>query len=79
MQITLKLPRLSMNMVEATIVEWNVAEGASFKKGDVLYSIETEKVTSDIEAEGDGVLEKIIAPEGTELEVGEPVCKVRAA
>ncbi|MBX3596533.1 MAG: lipoyl domain-containing protein [Rhizobiaceae bacterium] len=76
MAITLKLPRISMNMVEATLVSWGVEEGATFRKGDVLYSVETEKVTSDIEAEGDGVLLEILAPAGSEIEVGTPVCKV---
>lgn len=79
MAITLKLPRISMNMVEATLVSWGVEPGSSFSKGDILYTVETEKVTTDIEAEGDGVLLEIIAPEGAEIEVGDPVCKVRPA
>lgn len=76
MAITLKLPRISMNMVEATIVSWGFKQGETFSKGDILYSVETEKVTSDIEAEGDGILLEILEPEGSEIEVGTPVCKV---
>jgi pyruvate/2-oxoglutarate dehydrogenase complex dihydrolipoamide acyltransferase (E2) component len=74
--VTLKLPRLTMNMNEATLVRWRKAPGDSFKQGEILYEIETEKVTSEVEAPGDGRLVEILAPEGAELEVGDPVCRV---
>ena len=38
-----------MNMEEGTIVNWNFTEGESFKTGDVLYEVETEKVTNEAE------------------------------
>lgn len=75
--ITLKLPRISMNMVEATIAKWHVAPGQQFQKGAVLCDIETEKVTTEITAEGDGEVVEIIAPEGSDIQVGAPLCKLR--
>jgi len=77
MAVTLKLPRISMNMVEATVVRWHVSPGAHFKKGDTLCEIETEKVTTEISAEGDGELLEILANAGAEIEVGAPLCRVR--
>jgi len=75
--ITIELSRISMNMVEATVVSWNVSVGEHFKTGDVLCEIETEKVTSGITAEVDGELIEILAPAGAEIEVGEPLCRIR--
>ena len=76
MKLKLKVPRLSMNMVEATITKWHLQPGQSFTKGDTLYELETEKVTNEIEAEQDGTLLEILAGDGTDVEVGDPVCRV---
>jgi pyruvate/2-oxoglutarate dehydrogenase complex dihydrolipoamide acyltransferase (E2) component len=78
MAITLKLARLSMNMVEATLVKWHKKPGDKFKQGEHLYDIETEKTTMEVAAEGDGELVQILAEEGAEIEVGAPVCKVKS-
>lgn len=72
----MKLARVGMNMQEATISKWHRQPGESFAKGDVLYEIETEKVTQEIEAPGNGRLLEIRAAEQTEAQVGEVVCVV---
>lgn len=76
MKVILKLPRLSMNMVQATLTNWHKQVGDTVAVGDVLYEIETEKVTSEVPSPTAGVLTEIIAAPGSELEVGDPVCKV---
>ena len=76
MKATLKIPRLSMNMEEATLREWRVQPGESFKEGDPLYAIETEKVTNEVEAPADGTLLEIIIPADTDCVVGDAVCRV---
>ena len=76
MKVVLKLPKLSMNMDEATLVTWHKKQGESFAAGDVLYSIETEKVTSDVEAPCAGVLLETMIAEGSEAEVGASVCRI---
>jgi pyruvate/2-oxoglutarate dehydrogenase complex dihydrolipoamide acyltransferase (E2) component len=75
-RLALKIPRLSMNMEEATVRAWLVEPGQSFKKGDPLYSVETEKATSDIEAPSDGVLLEILIPPETDCKVGDLVCRI---
>lgn len=79
MKVTLKLPRLSMNMDEGTVVAWLKQPGQSFVAGDPLYSVETEKVVSDVSAPCDGVLLEILAPPETNLEVGANVCRIETA
>ncbi len=76
MKVTLKLPRLSMNMVQATITTWHKQVGDSIVEGETLYEIETEKVTSEISSPTAGMLVEILAGPGSELEVGDPVCRV---
>lgn len=76
MKVTLKLSRIGMNMQEATITKWHKQPGDTFRCGEELYDIETEKVTQAIEAAGDGTLLEILVPAGTEAQVGQAVCSV---
>jgi len=76
MRITLKLSRVGMNMEEATIVKWHKRAGDAFRSGDILYEIETEKVTQEVPAPGDGTLLEILVPEGGTAQVNGPVCCV---
>jgi len=76
MRVNLKLSRVGMNMQEATIAKWHKKPGEAFKAGDPIYEIETEKVTQEITATGDGTLLEIFVPEGENAAVGAPVCAV---
>lgn len=76
MKIKLKLIRYGMNMSEATIVEWLKQPGENFQEGDGLYSIETEKVTQEVQATAPGKMLEIIVPAGQDAQVGDPVCIV---
>ena len=78
MKIKLKLSAVGMNMEAATIVKWHKQPGDTFVKGDVLYEIETEKVTQDIEAPHDGTLLEILVPEDDDADVNQAVCVVDA-
>lgn len=74
MKVTLKMPRLSMNMEDGTVTGWHKKEGDSFIKGEALYDIETEKAVSEFEAPCDGVLLQILAQVDDTVEVGHDVC-----
>ncbi len=58
------MPKLGLTMTEGTIEEWKVSEGDAVKEGQVIFSVATDKLTNDIEAETDGTLLKIICAEG---------------
>lgn len=79
MKVNLKLSRVGMNMAEATIAKWHRHPGQSFKAGDVLYEIETDKVTQEVTATADGTLLEILVPEGEIAAVGATVCTVDLA
>lgn len=76
MKGTLKLPRLSMNMEEGTIAAWKLAPGDRFTTGQPLYEVETEKVTTEVEAPCDGTLTEILVPAGETAAVGAEVCRI---
>jgi len=75
-RINLKLARVGMNMQEATIAKWHKTPGDSFKTGEALYEIETEKVTQEVTATSDGKLIEIFVPAGEIAAVGAAVCAV---
>lgn len=76
MKVTLKLSRVGMNMHEATIAKWHRKPGDTFAKDDALYEIETEKVTQEILAPGNGTLLEVLVPEGENAKVNGGVCVV---
>jgi len=76
MKVSLKLPLFGMNMEQATIVKWLRQPGETFSKGDPLYEVETEKVTSEVEAPCNGTLLEILAPPEAIVTVGDIVCHI---
>ncbi|WP_109311398.1 pyruvate dehydrogenase complex dihydrolipoamide acetyltransferase [Ruegeria sp. AU67] len=60
------MPALSPTMEEGTLAKWLVKEGDTVSSGDLLAEIETDKATMEFEAVDEGVLGKILIPEGTE-------------
>jgi pyruvate dehydrogenase E1 component beta subunit len=60
------MPALSPTMTEGKIARWVKSEGDAVRAGDVLAEIETDKATMEVEAVDEGVLAKIVIPEGTD-------------
>lgn len=56
MAVEFQMPKLGLTMEEGTIVEWLVDDGAAVEQGTPVLTIETDKVESDVEASGSGVL-----------------------
>lgn len=73
------MPKLGLTMSEGTIVRWNKAEGDEVKVGDVLMSVETDKLTNDVVSDADGILRLILVKEGETVPVKELVAVVAAA
>ena len=58
------MPKLGLTMTEGTIDEWKKNVGDAVQKGEIIFSVETDKLTNDVEAELDGVLLRIDVPAG---------------
>jgi pyruvate dehydrogenase E2 component (dihydrolipoamide acetyltransferase) len=65
MPIDILMPALSPTMERGNLARWLKKEGDKIKAGDVLAEIETDKATMEVEAINEGVLVKIMVPEGT--------------
>jgi pyruvate dehydrogenase E2 component (dihydrolipoamide acetyltransferase) len=76
MAVDISLPRLGQGMESGTIVRWLKQEGDKVEKGEALYELDTEKVTQEVEADASGVLLKILAGEGEEIEVGKRIAVI---
>jgi pyruvate dehydrogenase E2 component (dihydrolipoamide acetyltransferase) len=74
MPIEIRMPALSPTMSEGTLARWRKKEGEKVEPGEVIAEIETDKATMEFETADEGVLAKILVPEGTEgVKVGEPI------
>jgi pyruvate dehydrogenase E2 component (dihydrolipoamide acetyltransferase) len=67
------MPQVGNDMEEGTVVKWVVDEGETVEKGDILFEVETDKATIEIEADADGRLAKIVVPEGQTVPIKTPV------
>ena len=76
MRTTLKLSRVGMNMEEAQVVRWLKQVGETFKTGEPLYEIETDKVSTAVEAPCDGTMVEIVAAPDSTIAVGAVVCRI---
>src|SRR6516162_11213058 len=71
------MPALSPTMTEGKIARWVKSEGEAVQAGDVLAEIETDKATMEVEAIDEGVLAKIVIPEGTDhVAVNTPIAVI---
>ncbi len=71
------LPALSPTMTEGKIAKWLKQEGDTVASGDVLLEIETDKATMEVEAVDEGILGKILVPDGTEgVAVNTPIAVI---
>src|SRR5687767_10636546 len=65
MPINILMPALSPTMEKGNLAKWLKNEGDTIKSGDVIAEIETDKATMEVEAVDEGILAKIVVPEGT--------------
>ena len=65
MPTNILMPALSPTMEKGNLAKWLKKEGDTIKSGDVIAEIETDKATMEVEAVDEGVLAKILVPEGT--------------
>ena len=74
MATNILMPALSPTMTEGTLARWLKREGEPVRAGDVIAEIETDKATMEVEAVDEGVLGRILVPDGTaNVKVNEPI------
>ncbi|GHC51674.1 dihydrolipoyllysine-residue succinyltransferase [Roseibacillus persicicus] len=70
-----KIPPFGESITTANVSRWHVSDGDFVKKGDTLVSLETDKVSQDLDADADGVI-KILVEEDEEVEVGAVIAEI---
>ena len=78
MATEVQLPALSPTMTEGKIVKWLKKEGESIASGEAIAEVETDKSNLEVEAFDEGVLLKILVPEGETGKVGAPIAIIGA-
>ncbi len=71
MTVKIIVPELGESVLEATVSAWLKKEGDFVNVGDVLVELETDKVNLEVGAKSAGILQKIQAPKGSDVKVGE--------
>jgi len=79
MPLTLTLPQLGETMEEGRIVAWIKRPGDSFRRGEILVEVESDKTVVELPALTDGVLGEILAAEGAMIKVGDPIARYESA
>jgi pyruvate/2-oxoglutarate dehydrogenase complex dihydrolipoamide acyltransferase (E2) component len=69
------MPQLGNGVDSVTIEEWMVEAGEAVKAGEVIVVVETDKASMELESPTTGVLAVVVAPEGTEVQVGEVIAE----
>ncbi|MBL8571588.1 MAG: pyruvate dehydrogenase complex E1 component subunit beta, partial [Phreatobacter sp.] len=66
MPVNILMPALSPTMEKGNLAKWTKKEGDKVKPGDIIAEIETDKATMEVEAVDEGILARIVVPEGTQ-------------
>jgi len=75
MATEVKVPAAGESITSANVAQWHRKDGDVVSKGDVLVTLETDKVSTELEAEADGVL-KITVGEGEEVGIGTVIGRI---
>ncbi|MCX5641263.1 MAG: dihydrolipoamide acetyltransferase family protein [Planctomycetota bacterium] len=73
MPINVTMPRLSDTMEQGTVVKWHVKVGDKVASGQVIADIETDKATMEQAVFDEGIIAKLVCPEGKQVKVGEVI------
>ena len=78
MSVDITIPSVGESVSSGFITQWHKADGEMVNSGDLLLTLDTDKISTEIAAESAGVLE-ILVPEGQDVEIGAVVGKISSA
>lgn len=76
MSAAVTMPKLGLTMVEGTVTHWYRQPGEPVQKGEPLVEVATDKINAVVESPADGLLQAILAPEGSTVLVGAPLAEI---
>lgn len=69
MATEVRMPKIGMSEADMILVSWEKAPGDTVKKGDTIATVEGDKLTSNLEAEAEGILGPLLVEEGEEVAI----------
>lgn len=72
------MPILGADMTEGKLVAWRKQPGDRIERGEIIAEVETDKADVEVECYVPGVLEKLLAGEGSTVLVGRPIALIKA-
>ena len=78
MATEVKIPNVGESITSANVARWHKQDGDSVAKGETVLTIETDKVSNDLDADSAGIL-KILVQEGEEVAIGTVVATIEEA
>src|SRR5882762_3480289 len=75
MAVEVKIPAVGESITSGVVSVWHKKSGDFVNAGDALFTLETDKVSTEIAAETSGVLDALV-PEGREVKIGEVVATI---
>lgn len=78
MSLEVKIPSVGESIVSGILSVWHKQEGEQVAAGDILFTLETDKVSTEITAEKSGVLHQLV-PQGEEVKIGQVVATLDEA
>ena len=70
------MPQMGVSVVEGTVVEWKKAVGDPIERDEIICSISTDKIDTDVESPASGTLSEILVEVGTTVEVGVVLARI---
>lgn len=66
--IEIVIPQVGEAVTEVRLIQWFKSEGDEVKEGDILFEVDTDKATLEVEAFDSGILEKILVGPDSEVQ-----------
>jgi 2-oxoglutarate dehydrogenase E2 component (dihydrolipoamide succinyltransferase) len=73
--VDVKVPAAGESITSANVAVWQKKDGESVKKGEVIVTLETDKVSTELEADESGILD-VLVPEGEEVSIGTVIARI---
>src|SRR4051812_18482177 len=73
------MPQMGVSVSEGTVVEWRKAVGEHIDRDEIICSISTDKIDTDVESPGEGMLVEILVEPGTTVDVGTVLARIEGA
>jgi pyruvate/2-oxoglutarate dehydrogenase complex dihydrolipoamide acyltransferase (E2) component len=74
--VDVTMPQMGVSVVEGTVVEWKKQPGDWVERDEIIASISTDKIDTDVEAPAGGRVQEVLVDAGTTVDVGVVLARI---